>query len=83
MDMKVLDHWTSDATGVRYPVRWRVAIPELQLELTTEPWLGNQEFVHSFRYWEGAVRTSGKIQDMPVQGGGYVELAGYAGATGR
>lgn len=75
--MEALDHWTSEATGVRYPVRWRLAIPELDLELATEPRLENQEFVHSFRYWEGAVGVSGRRDGRAISGQGYVELTGY------
>lgn len=77
IDMEPLDHWTSEATGVRYPVRWRLAVPELNLELTTEPRLDNQEFAHSFRYWEGAVGVSGRRDGREISGQGYVELTGY------
>ncbi len=31
--IEVLDHWTSPRTGVRYPSRWRVAIPGAGLHL--------------------------------------------------
>ncbi len=81
--MQALDHWTSERTGVRYPVSWRIEIPELALALTTEPWLEDQELVHSFRYWEGAVRVSGEHGGAPVEGRGYVELAGYSAGRDR
>lgn len=78
--MQALDYWTSDRTGARYPVKWRVSVPDLKLALTTEPLLDGQEFVHSFRYWEGAVRVTGRHGQSQVDGQGYVELTGYTAA---
>jgi predicted secreted hydrolase len=63
---------------VRYPTHWRLSVPDLGLELFTEPLLHDQEFAHSFRYWEGAVRVRGRHDGEPVEGRGYLELAGYA-----
>lgn len=80
--MQPLDYWTSGRTGVRYPVKWRVSVPDLGLVLDTVPWLDDQEFVHSFRYWEGAVRVRGRLGRRPLKGQGYVELTGYT-ATRR
>lgn len=71
------DYWSSERTGARYPVHWQVSIPRLALELTIDPWLENQEFVHSFRYWEGAVRAEGRYRDEAVIGNGYLEMTGY------
>ncbi|HSH41176.1 MAG TPA: lipocalin-like domain-containing protein, partial [Arenicellales bacterium] len=79
--LQPLDHWTSEATGARYPVRWRLEIPHLDLSLTTEPRLLDQEFVHGFRYWEGAVAASGRLAGERIDGQGYVELTGYGAAT--
>ncbi|MBS1270701.1 MAG: hypothetical protein MAG794_01667 [Gammaproteobacteria bacterium] len=78
ISMEPLDHWTSNRTGVRYPRRWRVSVPRLNLMLVTEPRLNDQEFVHSFRYWEGAVRVAGRHDGVRVGGQGYVELTGYS-----
>lgn len=82
VDMQALDYWTSDRTGVRYPVKWRLSVPALGLVLETDPWLENQELVHSFRYWEGAVRVRGRLGEKPVAGQGYVELTGYTASSG-
>src|SRR5690606_10914582 len=71
------DHWTSAASGVRYPVAWRLVIPSEDLELTVSPVLDNQELDLAVRYWEGAVRVSGSSSGAPVAGRGYLELAGY------
>jgi len=75
--MEALGYWTSEKTGVRYPERWRINIADIDLAVTTDPWLASQEFSHSFRYWEGAVRVSGMIRGKSIGGSGYVELAGY------
>lgn len=75
---QVLAYWT-DASGARYPSRWRLVAPALGLDLTVRPALADQELVTSPRYWEGAVDVAGTRAYRPVTGRGYVELVGYAG----
>jgi predicted secreted hydrolase len=75
--LTALDHWTSDATGVRYPVRWRLSAPVVGLTLDVTPYLENQELDLSVRYWEGAVRAEGRGPSGPLTAQGYLELAGY------
>lgn len=82
IDMEVRDRWTSPRSGVRYPTHWRLSVPDLGIDLATEPLLEDQEFWHSFRYWEGAVSVSGRHNGETVEGSGYLELAGY-GAGGQ
>ncbi len=72
-----LDHWTSRATGARYPVAWRLVAAEAGLSLDIEPYLENQELDLSVRYWEGAVRARGHGPGGPITAQGYLELAGY------
>jgi len=72
-----LEHWRSTRSGVRYPIAWRATLPRLGIELEMRPVLDEQELVLSVRYWEGAVRVSGRANGEPVTGHGYVELAGY------
>lgn len=72
-----LGWWTSEVSRVRYPVRWRLAVPGEALELDIEPYLANQELNLSVRYWEGAVRAQGTAGGAHVEGEGYLELAGY------
>jgi predicted secreted hydrolase len=79
--MTVLDHWT-DSGGIRYPSRWRLAVPSTRLDVTVHPVLADQELVTSPRYWEGAVDVSGTRAGLPIAGRGYVELVGYAGTGG-
>jgi predicted secreted hydrolase len=77
VELAVLDEWTSGATGVRYPVAWRLAIPEAGISLQISPYLEQQELELSVRYWEGAVRAEGEGPAGALTGQGYLELAGY------
>jgi predicted secreted hydrolase len=69
--------WRSPLGGV-YPSGWRLRVPRLDLELSIEPPMANQEVDLSFRYWEGAVDVTGTRNGAPLSGHGYVELTGYA-----
>jgi predicted secreted hydrolase len=75
--LAVLDHWTSPRSRVRYPSRWRLAVPGVGLSLEITPRLADQELIVGTRYWEGAVRVEGTAAGRPVAGRGYVELVGY------
>ena len=77
VDLTVLEHWTSAASGVRYPVAWRLAAPAAGITLDVRPYLENQELDLSVRYWEGAVRAAGQGPGGPLTAQGYLELAGY------
>ena len=76
-----LDKWTSPDTGITYPSGWQVELPALDLALTLEPLVRDQEMDVSFVYWEGAVTVAGTAAGAPVQGVGYVELTGYGQAS--
>lgn len=69
--------WPSPRGGT-YPSGWRLLIPSLDLELSVDPVLADQEVDLSFRYWEGAVAVTGRRGGARVEGHGYVELTGYA-----
>jgi predicted secreted hydrolase len=72
--------WRSPRSGARYPASWRVHVPGEDLDLQVRPLLADQELDVSFRYWEGAVGIEGTHRGRKVEGRGYVELTGYAGA---
>lgn len=76
--VQVLDHWRSPHSDADYPSSWRITIPSADIELALDPWIEDQEMQTSFVYWEGAVRIDGSSQGVPITGGGYVELTGYA-----
>jgi predicted secreted hydrolase len=81
--LEPLDTWRSEATGTRYPTRWRVTIPGQRLTFEVKAAMNNQE-LHTPRstnvtYWEGAVDvidTNGR-----ARGRGYAELTGYNGVA--
>ena len=72
--------WTSPATGVEYPMGWRMSIHPLEMELELLPYLEQAEFaseVLGAAYWEGAAAVSGERGGEPVTGWAFVELVGY------
>jgi predicted secreted hydrolase len=75
--LTVLDHWTSRATGVRYPVAWRLDVPSVGMTMDVRPYLEHQELALSVRYWEGAVHAEGVGPLGALSAQGYLELAGY------
>ena len=74
--------WMSPNTNTRYPQRWHIVIPSLDLSLDIAPQLVGQELVTSrstqVTYWEGAVEITGASRGLPLRGKGYMELTGYA-----
>jgi predicted secreted hydrolase len=77
----------SPASGARYPVAWRLAVPREGLSLTVSTPLADQELrtgrSTGLAYWEGLVDVSGTGAGRPVRGRGYLEMTGYAGSMGR
>jgi predicted secreted hydrolase len=76
--IEALAEWRSPTDGTRYPARWRVRVPQLDIDLAVSPVLAEQELNLAVRYWEGAVDVSGTRDGRQVTGVGYVELTGYA-----
>ncbi len=78
----VLDRWKSSKSGALYPSKWKITVPDRQIELTLSPSVKDQELItkESTRvtYWEGSVKVEGKYQGSPINGLGYAELTGYA-----
>jgi predicted secreted hydrolase len=74
--LQPLEYWTSPRTHARYPIRWRIAIPSLNLTLECAAAIPKQELVSddaaSPSYWEGAVTYTGS-----ARGVGYLEMTGY------
>jgi predicted secreted hydrolase len=74
----ITDFWDSPLGG-KYPSRWQLNVPHLDLQLDVQPVVADQELNATVRYWEGAVDVSGKRNGKKLGGRGYVELTGYAG----
>jgi predicted secreted hydrolase len=82
--MAPITFWKSKTDGVRYPVGWRVTLPEQRMEFVVQAALDNQELVLGpITYWEGAIDANGTQSERPITGHGYLELTGYAGRLGN
>ena len=78
--LEPLEWWKSPETGGNYPVRWRLRIDPLDLNVDIEARMEAQEFSHPpIAYWEGAISIRGTQAGDPVDGKGYLEMTGYAG----
>lgn len=77
--LRPLGRWTSPRGG-DYPAAFRVEVPSLGLELEARPRLADQELTGLVRYWEGAVRVTGRSPEGPIGGQGFLEMTGYADA---
>ena len=72
--------WPSPLDGTRYPVGWRLHMPDEDLVLDLQARIDDQELRGGlFRYWEGALTISGEHAGRRVNGVGYAELTGYDG----
>jgi predicted secreted hydrolase len=75
------DTWTSPDTHATYPIRWKIQIPRLQIELEATTPLASQELVSEANfaptYWEGAIALNGTRGGKPLTGVGYLEMTGY------
>jgi predicted secreted hydrolase len=73
--------WTSPSTRATYPVRWKIAVPKLAIELEASTSLQSQELVGKSNlapnYWEGAIVLTGRRNSQPISGVGYLEMTGY------
>ncbi|MEO5753960.1 MAG: lipocalin-like domain-containing protein [Chthoniobacterales bacterium] len=72
-------YWESRASKAKYPIGWRIVVPQEQLDFQIQPVLSNQELVFApLIYWEGAFDLSGTRAGQKISGRGYLELTGYA-----
>ena len=62
-------------SGRRYPVAWRLSLPEFGTDLRIEAVMDQQEMQSFIPYWEGAVDI--RDPDGRSIGRGFVELTGY------
>jgi len=80
--VEVLDKWQSPRSRAVYPVRWRVTVFPLAIQLTARANMSDQEMqtqgAGDVTYWEGSILITGSVADYPVSGQGYAELTGYA-----
>lgn len=70
------DYWLSPQSGARFPTRWRVRVPalDMQLEVIAKP--REQEVRGLHARYEGASSVSGSVRGEKVGGYCYVEMVG-------
>ncbi len=78
--MTPMRYWKSAVSGAKYPIGWRVELPEQHLEFTVAAMVEDQELAFlPLVYWEGAIDVTGTRSGKAITGRGYLELTGYAG----
>lgn len=76
--------WESEKTKARYPLSWRIEIPERNIVLDVSAPIKNQEIIFgSINYWEGPLIVSGMMGNSKVAGVGFMELVGYPSDYGN
>jgi predicted secreted hydrolase len=75
------DTWTSSATHAVYPIRWKLSVPRLGIDLEAATPLPSQELTGDAKvvpsYWEGAITLTGRKGRDRLDGVGYLEMTGY------
>ncbi len=66
--------WKSPRTGFRYPLDWKIEVPELSLTLSCRAQFEDCEMTIGFlHYFEGPIEVSGTMQEQVVSGLGFME----------
>lgn len=70
--------WESEETKAKYPLAWKIEIPDRKINLKVSALVKNQEIIFgSINYWEGPLAVSGLFKGKKVKGMGFMELVGY------
>ena len=80
MSLEPLQSWRSKRTFYDYPVRWRLRIPEVALDLAIDAAFDDQELMTTISkpaFWEGRTAVTGTWQGRLVAGLGYFERSGF------
>jgi predicted secreted hydrolase len=73
-----VEYWTSRTTKTKYPLSWKVDLPDEKISLSITPQVKNQEMLFSgMHYWEGPTTITGTVGKKKVSGRGFAELVGY------
>lgn len=75
IEMQPLGRWTSAATGARYPVRWSLRVPSLDLDAEILAAAGDAEGLVWEPFWAGPVRLQSRAG--AALGDGFMQLSGY------
>lgn len=69
------ERWWESPDGRRYPVAWRVQVPEIAFDAVVESRVDAQWMNTAVVYWEGAVAVTSP--EGGALGVGYLEMTGY------
>lgn len=73
-----IEYWTSRTTRTKYPVAWKVDLPNENISLSITPRVKNQEMLFGgMHYWEGPTEVIGTVGRKKISGLGFMELVGY------
>lgn len=75
IEMLPLGHWTSAATGARYPVRWALRVPSLDLDAEILAAASDVEGLVWEPFWAGPVQLQSRAG--ATLGDGFLQLSGY------
>ena len=70
------DYWLSPQSGARFPTRWQVLVPTLDMQLDVVAIPREQEVRGLHARYEGASSVSGTVRGEKVSGYCYVEMVG-------
>ncbi len=76
-ELKILEYWESQKTGIHYPLSWQVNIPDKRMTLIITALINDQETNDEFVNWSGTVQVAGEAAGTKVQGSGLLQLSGY------
>ncbi len=79
VEMTPLKYWTSEDTKRKYPISWRVKVPELYIDIQVDAAFPHQELVlkrlgFKLPYWEGMCDVKGTISGESRTGDAYLEM---------
>jgi predicted secreted hydrolase len=70
--------WKSVKTKARYPLSWKIDVPEANLIIKTKSEMIDQEMIFGqINYWEGPMKIIANIGGKKIKGKGFMELVGY------
>ncbi len=72
MSLSVLSTWTSPTTGMTYPSKWKLTVPDGNYTVT--PVFPNQELAGSMPYLEADSTVTGVRLGLPISGVAYAEV---------
>ena len=81
ISIEIIENWISPKTNTRYPLRSKIEIPKLGIQIEIKPTIQQQELEANrstmTHYWSGLVSANGTRGGQAIQGQGFLTLEGY------